>query len=127
MRIVLVYLLAIGIGFIDVAVKGFWNWNDLPAFVQGWSWHIFLFLVYVGYLALIAKIMKFNLLEIIAGLLIWSVEDLTFYLLKSLFTWHLYWNDWFGFFSPEHYFLTVLDMNVLALILFYIAREYRRG
>lgn len=111
-----VLLVNVGFGFIDAGVKAFWNWNDLPEFFQGWSWHIFLFTVYTMFLFFISKIRRFSIWSILGSLFLWIDEDVTYYFIKSIGTKHFYWNSWL-FSSLLEYLLIVVVLNVFAYIL----------
>ena len=125
MNYLVICFLAIGIGFVDVAIKAFWAWTELPSFVQGCSWHIFLFLVYAAFLWLIGFIRRFDWKQYIGGLLLWINEDVIFYMLKSIFTWNSCWNDWF-FPSFEVYLFTIIGLNLFAYLLLKERSSYAR-
>ena len=122
MLYLVINLLAVGFGFIDAGVKAFFDWNQLPSFVQGWSWHISMFALYMAFVWLVGFIRRFTWSQWLGATMLWINEDLTFYLIKSIAHCKVYWNNWlFG--SFWQYVLIVLAMNIVSVLLL----TYKKG
>lgn len=111
-----IYLVAIAVGLIDVSVKGFFDWNQLPSFVQGWSWHTFIFIVYLFFAWLIWFIRRGNSVQFVGVMAAFALEDLTFYVVKSLVLGKVFWNSWY-FKTPEAYVISLVACLVASWIL----------
>ena len=112
----LLYLPAIAWGIVDFDVKALYEWQALPEFVQGWSWHIFIFICYLATVWFVVWLWKKPPKFYLAGMLLFVNEDVTFYILKSLALCEFWWNSWL-FPSLVSYIGTVIFLNLMAYLL----------
>ena len=114
------------VGLLDFIIKFSHDWNELPDYFKGWSWHISVTGTY--FLMLYLLYMSHSEPLYFYGLIVLINEDATYYLLKSIPYRKLQYNSWlhigtwYIWKSTTSYYLTVIILNLL--LLFVITRSF---
>ena len=111
---------AVVVGVFDFLTKGTANWSDLPGLFRGWSWHLSMGTLFFAMLLLIALAHRdFKYLYFVTA---YIAEDATYYLMESVASRRLLWNNWLGLWSSKRqYWLTVLIVLTLNIGGAYVA------
>jgi len=109
-----IIVLGMAVGLVDYIIKDYAvDWHDLPAFIQGWSWHTSMFMVYGILIVFFAWASgKWGYLF---GIIAYINEDAFYYVFKFIFEMKFTYNSWL-FESLWIYLFAIVIHNLIAVV-----------